>query len=139
MFNKFTNDEGIFKESIVGDVQGLLSLYEATHLRVHGEDILEEALSFTTSNLKSMVSNHLISCPILMDKVIHALKRPIRKGLTRLEARHYMSVYQQEPSHNKVLLNFAKLDFNLLQKAHQEELSHIARFVNYRATIYLHS
>lgn len=127
MFNKFKNNEGKFKESIFGDVQGMLSLYEATHLRVHGEDILEEALSVTTCQLKSMVSNHLISCPILKKKVTHALKQPIRKGLTRLEATHYMSVYQQEPSHNKTLLNFAKLDFNLLQKAHQEELSHIAR------------
>ena len=128
-FNKFKNGEGKFNESLVSDVRGLLSFYEATYLRIHGEDILEEALTFTTSHLKSMVSHRLITCPILMDKVIHALKQPIRTGFPRLEARHYMSVYQRDPSHNKALLNFAKLDFNLLQKAHQEELSHIARFV----------
>ena len=37
------------------DVQGLLSLDEATHLRVHREDILEEALAFATTSLKSLL------------------------------------------------------------------------------------
>ena len=102
-------------------------MYEATHLRVHGEDILDEALDFTAAQLKSVASQNLCPSSTLMEQVTHALEQPIRKGLTRLEARHYMSVYQPDPSHNKVLLNFAKLDFNVLQKIHQEELSHIAR------------
>ncbi|KAL4619518.1 hypothetical protein ACB092_06G084800 [Castanea dentata] len=65
IFNKFKDNEGNFKESLVHDVQGMLHLYEATHMRVHGEDIL---------------------------------------------------------------LKFAKLDFNILQKQHQKELSHISRY-----------
>ena len=108
-------------------------MYEATYLRVHGEDILDEALDFTTAQLKSVTSQNLCPSSTLMDQVTHALKQPLRKGIARLEARHYMSVYQQDPSHNKVLLNFEKLDFNLLQKIHQEELSHIAR-LDYKQT-----
>ncbi|GMP22993.1 hypothetical protein CsSME_00000764 [Camellia sinensis var. sinensis] len=50
------------------------------------------------------------------------------KGLTRLEAACYFFFYEQDDSHNKVLLNFAKLDFNLLQKMHQWELSEITRW-----------
>ena len=100
----------------------MLSLYEASYLRTHGEDILEEALAFTTTHLESAVASKLMSSP-LMDQVTHALKQPIHKGLTR----HFMSTYPQCPSHNKVLLSFAKLDFNLLQQAHQMELSEIAR------------
>nr|QWQ79564.1 TPS6 [Juglans sigillata] len=65
----------------------------------------------------------------LAAQVTHALKQPIWKGLQRLEARHYFSVYQEDASHDKVLLKFAKLDFNLLQKMHQKELSGIARSV----------
>nr|WBW04474.1 terpene synthase [Ficus esquiroliana] len=128
IFKKFMNGEGKFTNTLVSDIRGMLSLYEATYLRVHGEDILDEALDFTTAQLKSVASQNLCPSSTLMDQVTHALEQPIRKGLTRLEARHYMSVYQQDPSHNKVLLNFAKLDFNLLQKIHQEELSHIARW-----------
>ncbi|KAG2682110.1 hypothetical protein I3760_11G175600 [Carya illinoinensis] len=107
MFNKFKDRKGNFKGTLCNEVKGILNLHEATHLRVKGEDILDEALVFTTTHLQS----------------------PIRKGLQRLEARHYFSVYQEDTSHNKVLLKFAKLDFNLLQKVHQKELSDIARVV----------
>ncbi|XP_040988312.1 (-)-germacrene D synthase-like [Juglans microcarpa x Juglans regia] len=120
MFNKFKDIKGNFKGSLCNDVKGILSLYEATHLRVKGEDILDEALVFTTTHLDQSV------CGPLAAQVTHALKQPIRKGLQRLEARHYFSVYQEDASHDKVLLKFAKLDFNLLQKVHQKELAGIA-------------
>jgi hypothetical protein len=123
-FAKFMDSKGKFKESLMDDARGMLSLYEAAHLRVHGEDILDEALVFTATHLEA-VASHL--SPTLATQVSHALKQPIRKGLPRLEARHYFSIYQQDTSHNKVLLTFAKLDFNLLQKLHQKELSDITR------------
>ncbi|KAE8125689.1 hypothetical protein FH972_020467 [Carpinus fangiana] len=124
-FAKFKDNKGNFKESLINDVQGMLSLYEAAHLRVHGEDILDEALVFTATHLKS-VASHL--SPPLATQVSHALKQPIRKGMPRLEATFYISIYQQDASHNEVLLTFAKLDFNLLQKLHQKELSEISRW-----------
>ena len=125
-FKKFKDDEGKFKESLNTNVQGLLSLYEATQLRVHGEGILEEALAFTTTNLKFLLP-HLTN--LLAEQVNHALQLPIRNCLTRLESRHYMSIYQEDNLHNQVVLNFAKVDFNLLQKVHQKELSGITRLV----------
>ncbi|XP_034678278.1 LOW QUALITY PROTEIN: (-)-germacrene D synthase-like [Vitis riparia] len=123
LFNNFKDNEGNFKESLSSDVRGMLSLYEATHFRVHGEDILDEALAFTTTHLQSATK---YSSNPLAEQVVHALKQPIRKGLPRLEARHYFSVYQADDSHNKPLLKLAKLDFNLLQKLHQKELSDIS-------------
>ena len=123
-----------FEEHLTKDVQGMLSLYEATHLRVHGEDILEEALAFTTAhldNLKSHLTNQSLAA-----QVMRALKMPIRKGLTRVEARRYMSIYHQDDSHNKVLLEFAKLDFNLLQKLHQGELSYLTRYIYFTGLKY---
>ncbi|XP_062162911.1 (-)-germacrene D synthase-like [Alnus glutinosa] len=124
-FAKFTDSKGKFKESLINDARGMLSLYEAAHLRVHGEDILDEALVFTTTHLEA-VAPHL--SPPLATEVSHALKQPIHKGLPRLEARHYFSIYQKEGSHNKILLTFAKLDFNILQKLHQKDLSEITRW-----------
>ncbi|CAL5402871.1 unnamed protein product [Camellia sinensis] len=125
VFNKFKDDNGKIRESLIGDVRGMLSLYEAAHLRVRGEDILDEALSFTITHLESAVSN---LSNLVQEQVIHALNQPIHKGLTRLEATRYFFFYEQDDSHNKVLLNFAKLDFNLLQKMHQWELSEITRW-----------
>ncbi|XP_030943352.1 (-)-germacrene D synthase-like isoform X3 [Quercus lobata] len=125
IFNKFKDNMGNFKESLTNDVNGMLSFYEATHMRVHGEDILDEALKFTTTHLESMVINF---SPPLATQVSHALNRPIRKCLPRIEARQYFSIYQENAPHNEVLLKFAKLDFNMLQKQHQKELSHISRW-----------
>ncbi|KAG5546310.1 hypothetical protein RHGRI_018473 [Rhododendron griersonianum] len=126
VFNKLKDNEGKFKESLIGDVRGLLSLYEATFLSVRQEDILDEAMEFTATRLNSALPN-LSNNPIA-EQVVHALYQPIHKGLTRLESRHYISFYEKDDSHNKVLLDFAKLDFNLVQKLHQRELSEITRW-----------
>ena len=88
--------------------------------------IIRLCVFYSATHLESIAS-HL--SPPLATQVSHALKQPIRKGLPRLEARHYFSFYQEDPSHDKVLLNFAKLDFNLLQKKHQKKVSDIARLV----------
>ncbi|KAM7468986.1 hypothetical protein LguiA_007169 [Lonicera macranthoides] len=129
VFNKFKDEEGRFKESLIEDTRGLLSLYEAAHMRVHKEDVLDEALEFTTTHLEQvMLKNSSSKNSLLTSQVIHALDNPIRKGLTRLQARHYIPIYEQDNSHSKTLLTFAKLDFNMLQKLHQRELSHITRW-----------
>ncbi|CAL5405703.1 unnamed protein product [Camellia sinensis] len=83
VFNKFKDNNGKIRESLIGDVRGMLSLYEAAHLRVRGEDILDEALSFTIAHLEYAVPN---LSNLVQEQVIHALNQPIHKGLTRLEA-----------------------------------------------------
>ena len=51
----------------VMDGKGMLSLYEAAYLRVHGEDILDEALVFTTTHLE-LVASHLSPRLLLQHK-----------------------------------------------------------------------
>ena len=128
VFNKFKDEEGKFKESLIGDSPGLLALYEASHLMVHGEDILEDALAFTTTHLQSIATDP--NNP-LANQAIHALKRPIRKDMPRVEARYYISIYQEEGSCNISLLKLAKLDFNMLQSLHRKEISEISREYNW--------
>ncbi|XP_027911972.1 (-)-germacrene D synthase-like [Vigna unguiculata] len=126
VFCKFMDEAGKFKKSIVNDVQGMLSLYEASQLRFHGEDILEEAYSFTLSELTKSLTTKL--SPFLSGLVDHSIGQALRKGMPRLEARYYISFYQQDPSHNQCLLTFAKLDFNMLQKLHQKEVSNVTKW-----------
>lgn len=124
VLDKFKDEStGIFKESLNKDVNGLLSLYEAAHLRVHGEDILDEALAFTTSHLESLKTQ--LRNP-LAAQVIRALKVPLWKSVNRVEARHYISLYGEDDSHSKTLLSFAILDYNSLQKLYQSELGKIS-------------
>ncbi|GLT50322.1 hypothetical protein SLA2020_238140 [Shorea laevis] len=125
MFKKFTDEKGNFKEDLVNDVLGMLNLYEAAHLRVCGEDILDEAIAFTTSHLKLMATK---VSPLLAKQIAHALNRPIQKGLSRVDARHYISLYSRDDhfiSSNAALLKFAKIDYDVLQVCHQKELSGI--------------
>ncbi|KAI5333402.1 hypothetical protein L3X38_023533 [Prunus dulcis] len=125
IFNQFKDANGNFKESLTVNVSGMLTLYEATHLRVHGEDILEEALVFTTAHLESKITHVRRS---LAPQITQALERPLLKCLERLGARNYMSIYKDEASHNETLLKLAKLDFNLVQYLHKKELSEITRW-----------
>ncbi|XP_068339872.1 (-)-alpha-pinene synthase-like [Pyrus communis] len=125
IFTNFKDQSSSFKESLIDDVSGMLSFYEATHLRVHGEDILEEALVFTTTHLESAAT--CVSNP-LATQITQALERPLRKSLERLSARRYISIYQEEASHNVSLLKLAKLDFNLVQLLHKKELREITRW-----------
>nr|QNV48472.1 cadinene synthase [Ficus carica] len=125
LFEKFKDESGKFKESLIGDISGMLAFYEASHLRLHGEDTLEEALVFTTTHLMSVASE---KTDRLSEQIRHALNRPLRKSLERLQARLYLSIYQDDASHNKALLELAKLDFNILQSLHKEELAEILRW-----------
>ncbi|KAJ8436255.1 hypothetical protein Cgig2_023430 [Carnegiea gigantea] len=126
IFTKFKDGKNSFKDGLMSrDVQDLLSLYEATYLRVHGEDILEEALEVTKTKLEEWVP-HL--APSVAKQVLHALSRPMRKALPRMYAREFMSFYQEDEFHDQVLLKFAKLDFNILQRQHLQELSIVSRY-----------
>ncbi|XLT31579.1 hypothetical protein HN873_062871, partial [Arachis hypogaea] len=95
------------------------SLYEAAQLRVHGEDILEKAHEFTYNKLKS-ITNQL--SPSLAEQVNQSLVQPFHKAIPRMKARSYMSFYEESSTHDKILLKFAKLDFNMLQKWYRKEV-----------------
>ena len=116
--------KGKFKESIKSDAKGMLSLYEASYLRTRGETILDEALAFTTATLKSMVPN--LGSP-LKKQVERALVQPLHFGIPRLEAHSYITMYEEEEHRNETLIKFAKLDYNLLQILHREELQQVSR------------
>nr|ADR71055.1 Tps2-1 [Clausena lansium]QCQ77669.1 alpha-santalene synthase [Yarrowia lipolytica] len=127
VFEKFKDDDGKFKASLMNDVQGMLSLYEAAHLAIHGEDILDEAIVFTTTHLKSTVSNSPVNSTFA-EQIRHSLRVPLRKAVPRLESRYFLDIYSRDDLHDKTLLNFAKLDFNILQAMHQKEASEMTRW-----------
>ncbi|MBA0742594.1 hypothetical protein Gogos_015636, partial [Gossypium gossypioides] len=124
-FNKFKNVKGKFKESLISDVKGMLELYEAAHFQLHEENLLEEALSFTTFHLK--LAETTVDYP-LSTQIAYALKRPLRKSLPRLVAWSYISIYEGYGTQDKNLMKFAKLDFKMVQHLHMKEISEIYRW-----------
>nr|GEU47769.1 beta-caryophyllene synthase [Tanacetum cinerariifolium] len=128
IFSKYKDNTGSFKETLTRDVEGLLELYEATYLRVEGEDILDDALVFTRTHLEIIARDSLQGNSALSKQINRALERPLRKKLPRVEAFQYIPFYQQQVSHNKSLLKLAKLGFNLLQSQHKKELSQVSKW-----------
>ncbi|KAK6919421.1 Terpene synthase, N-terminal domain [Dillenia turbinata] len=126
VFDKFKKD-GKFMERLNRDVKGLLSLYEASYLMTVGEDDLEEAQYFSFKHLKSS-----------MEDTEESLDIPLHWRLPRLEARNFIDVYRRDPMNNPLLLDLARLDFNLVQSQLQEELKELARWwkaLNFKDTL----
>ncbi|KAJ4841016.1 hypothetical protein Tsubulata_034621 [Turnera subulata] len=128
VFHKFKEEvNGEFKRSIINDLKGILSLYEASHVSVPEEDILDEALVFAREILEKSLTSMQLS-PQIEKHIKNTLIRPFHKGLPRIEARQCISFYKEEESVNGTLLEFAKLDFNRVQLLHKQELSILSRW-----------
>ncbi|KAJ3689778.1 hypothetical protein LUZ61_018942 [Rhynchospora tenuis] len=119
LFSKFKDSRGNFDENLSKDARGLLSLYNAGYLAFPGETILDEAISFASDHLKSNFNG--LDAP-LRRQVLRALKTPLHRMVPRIEAMFYIDEYMEEKTRNDALLKLAKMDYNLVQRIHLEEL-----------------
>ncbi|KAK1556584.1 hypothetical protein Q3G72_008154 [Acer saccharum] len=126
VFTSFEDKVGNFMESLSDDVKGMLSLYEASYYGFEGESIMEEAWQFTTKHLKNL--ENLDSESNLAMEVEHAIELPLHWRDSRLEARWFIDVYERKQDVNHILLEFAKLDFNIVQGFYQQELKELSRW-----------
>uniref|UniRef100_K4A961 Terpene synthase n=1 Tax=Setaria italica TaxID=4555 RepID=K4A961_SETIT len=119
VFVKFKDEQGNFAST--DDVSCFLMLYDAAHLRTRGEEILDSAIAFTKIRLQSVMDSLE---PELAREVQCTLETPRYRRVERVEARRYISVYERKaaPSRNDTILEFAKLDYNILQALYCEEL-----------------
>ncbi|XP_062153085.1 tricyclene synthase TPS4, chloroplastic-like isoform X2 [Alnus glutinosa] len=125
VFNSFEDHSGNFKECLRKDVKGMLSLYEASYLAFEGENILEEARAFTRMHLKDLKGDVSKS---MAEQVSHALEVPLHRRMQRLEARWYIEAYNKREGANSLILELAKLDFNIVQSVFQRELKDMSRW-----------
>ncbi|XP_044441813.1 tau-cadinol synthase isoform X1 [Triticum aestivum] len=125
VFDKFKDENGSLREDITKEPRGLLSLYNAAHLLVHGETSLEEAIAFARHHLKSMRGS--LKSP-LAKQVKRALHLPLPRTYRRVETVHFISEYKEDEGHNPILLELAKLDFNLHQHLHLKELKSMTKW-----------
>ncbi|XP_009124599.1 alpha-humulene/(-)-(E)-beta-caryophyllene synthase isoform X12 [Brassica rapa] len=126
VFNKFKDEDGKFKAHLVADARGMLSLYEAAQWSTPGEDTLDDALAFSNAHLEEISSR---SSPHLAIRIKNALKHPFHKGISRIETRKFISYYEAEEKCDSTLLEFAKIDFNLLQMLYRHELACVTRWL----------
>lgn len=108
------------------DVNGLLSLYEASYHAFRGEQIMDVARTFSANTLQELMPSML---PHLRNLVEHTLELPLHWRAPRLETRWFIDYYARDISMCPMLLQFAKIDFNKVQAVHQRDLATVTRYV----------
>ncbi|KAA0045530.1 terpene synthase 10-like [Cucumis melo var. makuwa] len=122
VFNAFKDEMGNLKTCSYEDINEMLSLYEASFLSTKGETILEEAKCFAVKYLNEFIKSSKDELKVEM--VEHALKLPLHWRIERLEARWSIDIYERIGTLNPILLEIAKLDFNMVQSIYQEDLKY---------------
>ncbi|KAF5177763.1 Isoprene synthase [Thalictrum thalictroides] len=92
-----------------------------------GEDIMDEAKAFARVHLKNAKGN---VDSILARLVNHALDLPLNLGIVRLEARWYIDLYEKRKNANPIVLELAKLDYNMVQATHLNDAVDMTRWWN---------
>ncbi|XP_054817635.1 terpene synthase 10-like [Prosopis cineraria] len=125
----FTSFQDEKRNFVWDDIKGMLSLYEASFHSMEGETILEEARDFCSIHLKQFVKENKDSEISIM--ISHALELPLHWRIPRLEAPWFIDLFQRRSNNNDVspaLIKFARLDFNILQVTHQQDLKYTSRW-----------
>ncbi|KAJ6908436.1 terpene synthase 12 [Populus alba x Populus x berolinensis] len=127
IFDGFIDHQGNFMASLHDDIEGMLGLYEASHLACDGEEILDKANKQTSIYLRNHLGNSDSSI-ITAERVSHALEVPLHHKMTMLEARWHIESYGKREDANPTLLQLSKLDFNMVQSVLQRDLQAMSRW-----------
>ncbi|CAH2061276.1 unnamed protein product [Thlaspi arvense] len=124
IFDVFINkmEDGTFES---GDIKGLISLYEASYLATKSDTKLHKVVrAYANHQLRKFIDNHdhNIYNKNFFEMAVEGLEMPYHWRMKRLETKRYIDAYSK---HN-VLIEFAKIDFNIVQAVHQEELKDLS-------------
>ncbi|KAJ8452031.1 hypothetical protein Cgig2_016612 [Carnegiea gigantea] len=130
-FERFKDDDGNFMESLGNDVEGMLNLYEASHSALEGEGLLDEAKTFAMKHLHDQIRTNEKGS--LANHAMETLELPRQYRSPWVEARRFMETYLQDEINPKArdtqaLLELAKLNFNMVQSMHRNELQEMSKW-----------
>lgn len=130
VFDVFHENCGKFES---GEINGFISLYEASYLSTKSDTKLQNYIRFfATQQLRDFVDTHSNkNCASfgVGEMVAQALDMPYHWRMRRLATRSYINLYGMKPDKNPVLVELAKLDFNIVQAVYQEELKYVSRYI----------
>ncbi|KAK8623119.1 hypothetical protein V6N13_118012 [Hibiscus sabdariffa] len=125
VFSRFMDGDGKFIDSLGEDVMGLLSLYEASYLGMPEEHVLDEAMNFSAKHL--LVLREQVDAR-LGEQIRQSMEYPLHWRMEWTEARDFIDIYQNQTDDDdddkmkSVLLELAKLNYNILQSIYLKEL-----------------
>ncbi|WOG83788.1 hypothetical protein DCAR_0102966 [Daucus carota subsp. sativus] len=124
-FDKFINNKRELE--IAGNSnEALMSLYEASQLRIEGEGVLDEAEFLSRQLLEERMKF------LDYDQAItirNTLSHPYHKSFARISGKHLLgNVFDNE--YGKALQELATMDLTVMQIIHEKELSTFSRWWN---------
>ncbi|KAK7843546.1 alpha-farnesene synthase, partial [Quercus suber] len=126
MFGGFLDEKaGLFKKSTRTNIKRMLELLEASHLALEGEDLMDAARDFSTETLKDCIPN--LDCD-LAEQVSHVFELPSQRRLQWFDVKWHINAYEKDRHMNAMLLELAKLHFNIVQATLQKELRESSRW-----------
>ncbi|KAM7276992.1 hypothetical protein ACFE04_018858 [Oxalis oulophora] len=131
IFGKFIEEHHTFnKEKYYEDINGILELFEASELNSERESVLDKARSFSIRDLKEIKKNRSFRDinNINEERVDRVLTLSSHKRVSWFEVKWHMKLYEEDKNMNPALLRLAKLNFNITQAAHQNDLKDIAKW-----------
>nr|WNI01958.1 terpene synthase [Psidium guajava] len=121
----FKEGSNTLNRSNCEDIEAMIELFEASHLALEGENILDEAKAFSTGILRERVSG--LDGP-LSKRAVHALALPMHWRVQWFGIKWEIDLYEQQEEKQSNLLELAKLNFNSVQATHQRDLIDISRW-----------
>ncbi|XP_071722263.1 (3S,6E)-nerolidol synthase 1-like [Rutidosis leptorrhynchoides] len=121
------NGGKIYKNMDDQDIDGLMSLYEASHLRIHGEYVLDEAYTLSSQALHKWI-------PRLDNRqarlVKNVLKHPYHKSLATFMAKNFFVDNNgiDRSGWRNILKELTNLDANLVQSLHKNEIIQVSKW-----------
>lgn len=130
ILNSSKDEHDNLKQSTCNNTKGLLKLYEASFLSIENESFLRNTTKSTLAHLMRYVDQNRCGEEdnMIVELVVHALELPRHWMVPRLETRWYISIYERMSNANPLLLELAKLDFNIVQATHQQDLRILSRY-----------
>ena len=124
VFNNFKDKEGRFRSELSTDIRGLMSLYEASQLRIEGEDILDQAADFSSQLLGRWTKdpNHHEA-----RLVSNTLTHPYHKSLATFMAKSFVHDCKGQTGWVDNLQELAKMDLTIVQSIHQKEVFQVSQ------------
>ncbi|CAB4275889.1 unnamed protein product [Prunus armeniaca] len=128
LFGGFMDEEGTLKKSHLSDVKGMLELFEASNLALEGEDILDEIkassmVALRDSNICDLENN-------LAKHVVHALELSSHRRVRWFNVKGHIDAYEKDNHVNTILIELAKLNFNMVQAKLQKDLREASKWWN---------
>ncbi|KAG7650223.1 S-(+)-linalool synthase [Arabidopsis thaliana] len=124
IFKNILDKKGGFKDVVKNDVKGLTELFEASELRVEGEETLDGAREFTYSRLNELCSGRESH---QKQEIMKSLAQPRHKTVRGLTSKRFTSMIkiagQEDPEWLQSLLRVAEIDSIRLKSLTQGEMS----------------